>query len=418
MTAVREPTAEGSLERDGVELHWLEWAPEAGQGEPPALFLLHGLSSNARYWERLARRFPHRRLVAFDQRAHGASGAPPDGYSLEALTGDAAFAIEALGLGRPVVAGHSWGAFVALDLAAARPDLVAGIATIDGALSSMRERLSWEEASKVMQSPLPRYPDLETAYADSRRYLDEAWDADLEAFVASGLRRDGDAWVLPLTAGIRLQFLRELYGFQPEVAWASAPGPALAAVAAGDVAMRSWKDAGARRVREVRPDVDIRWYDSRHDIPLIRADEIAADLERLCLRAAFLEAAREAEALGGDWARPSPLEGWSAKDVLAHVSSSVAALPAVLDARGEPPPGSGSQFDPDRWNAAMVRRRAERSVEELIDELRAAAEQLDVLLVDEDLARPVAAGPDAGRPAGEALRIAAGHALEHLRQLR
>ena len=280
---MREPTREGELERAGVRLRWLEWAPDRPP-ETPALFLLHGLSSNARYWERLARRFPHRRLVALDQRAHGRSDAPEGGYLMEELTADAAHAIEALDLGRPVVAGHSWGATVALDLAASRPDLVCGLAVIDGPLASMRERLSWDEAAQLMQPPLPRYRELAAAYADARRYVDEAWDRDLEAFVEAGLRRDGEDWVLTLTAPVRLQILEQLYAFQPEAAWASLEVPALVAVAGADLGMRPWKEAGARRLRELRPEADLRWYDSRHDIPLIRADEVAADLEELCRR--------------------------------------------------------------------------------------------------------------------------------------
>lgn len=280
---MREPTAEGHLERAGVQLHWLEWAPET-PAQRPALFLLHGLSSNARYWERLARRFPQRRLVALDQRAHGGSDVPEAGYGMAELTADAAWAIEQLGLDRPVVAGHSWGATIALDLAASHPGLVCGLAVIDGPLASMSERLTWDEAAQLMQPPLPRYADLAAAYADAGRYVDEAWASDLEPFVEAGLRRDGDAWVLTLTAPVRLQILEQLYQFQPEAAWASLEVPALVAVAGADRGMRPWKEAGARRVEELRPDADIRWYDSRHDIPLIRADEVAADLEALCAR--------------------------------------------------------------------------------------------------------------------------------------
>jgi pimeloyl-ACP methyl ester carboxylesterase len=75
LALVRGPTDEGYLDRGGVRLNWLEWAP-SGPPEPPAILLLHGLSSNARYWERVARRMNNRRLVALDQRSHGLSGRP------------------------------------------------------------------------------------------------------------------------------------------------------------------------------------------------------------------------------------------------------------------------------------------------------------------------------------------------------
>lgn len=281
----REPTNEGFLERAGVRLHWLEWAP-SGTSSGPCVLLLHGLSSNARYWERIARRLPDRRLVALDQRAHGLSDAPATGYGNDQLTADAAHAIQALELGRPVVVGHSWGSTVALDLAATQPALAAGVAIFDGVMSSMSERLSWEDASRLMQPPLPRYGDLEEAYAASRELLGEAWGDDLEPFVRAGLRRDGDAWVLTLTAPIRLQILEQLFAFRPEAALASVVAPLLVGFASGDVGLRGWKEESARRIGEAHPDAEVRWYESRHDIPLIRADEVAADLEQLVEKAA------------------------------------------------------------------------------------------------------------------------------------
>jgi len=281
---VREPTDEGYLEREGVRLHWLEWAPP-GTPEPPAILLLHGLSSNARYWERVARRMTNRRLVALDQRSHGLSDAPPTGYGLDVLAADAAHAIRALGLNRPVVVGHSWGGTVALEVGATPGELVSGVAVMDGPIASISERITWEDASRMMQPPLPRYASLEEAFEANRQMLGEAWGEDLQAFVKAGLRRDGDSWMLTLTAPVRLQILEQLYQFRPEVALAAIDAPLLVGLAAADTAMRAWKEEGARRVQEIHPDADIRWYDSRHDIPLIRPGEIATDLETLARRA-------------------------------------------------------------------------------------------------------------------------------------
>ena len=137
----------------------------------------------------------------------------------------------------------------------------------------------------MMQPPLPRYGSLEEAFEASRQVLGEAWGEDLQAFVKGGLRRDGDSWVLTLTAPVRLQILEQLYRFRPEVAFAAIDAPLLVGLAAIDTAMRAWKEEGARRMQETRRDAVIRWYDSRHDIPLIRPDEVATDLEALARRA-------------------------------------------------------------------------------------------------------------------------------------
>src|SRR2546421_5439105 len=108
---------EGWIERSGVRLHYLEWEP-VGDPQEPALFMLHGLSSNALVWERMARHLPARRMVALDQRSHGLSDRPTDGYASSELVEDAAHTIRELGLGQPLVLGHSWGAAVALEVAA------------------------------------------------------------------------------------------------------------------------------------------------------------------------------------------------------------------------------------------------------------------------------------------------------------
>jgi hypothetical protein len=90
--------------------------------------------------------------------------------------------------------------------------------------------------------------------------------------------------VLRLSAPVRLQILEQLYEFRPEVAAAAVTAPLLVGFAANDATLRVRKEEGARRMLEIRPDADIRWYDSRHDIPLIRADDVATDLEALARR--------------------------------------------------------------------------------------------------------------------------------------
>jgi len=77
------------------------------------MLLLHGLSSNAHYWDRLAAHLGDRRLVALDQRGHGLTGRlphvppAPAGFAMDELIADAVFVTEQLDIGQPVVAGHS-----------------------------------------------------------------------------------------------------------------------------------------------------------------------------------------------------------------------------------------------------------------------------------------------------------------------
>lgn len=101
-------------------------------GDGPPLVLLHGIGSRAASWlpvaETLAERF---RLYAPDFRGHGASDKPARGYLVADYAADLAALLDALGLERPLVVGHSLGALVALDWAAADPERPAKVVVED-----------------------------------------------------------------------------------------------------------------------------------------------------------------------------------------------------------------------------------------------------------------------------------------------
>ena len=280
--------AVGWLERDGVRIRYLEWLADSGTARSPAILLLHGLSSNARYWERVARRLGTRRVVALDQRGHGWTGRPPQapplpiGYGMESLLEDASLLIDALRLDKPVIVGHSWGATVALELAATRPELASGLVFIDGPVQSPAQMFNWEEAQRLMQPPLPRFSSIRDAIDESHRDFGEAWDSDLEPFVTDRVMADGDALVLTLTAPVRLELLRGLYDSQPEGLWPRLEVPAVALLALRSFARVSRStDPGVIRLGEIAPRVEVKWFDTPHDIPLYMPAEVAAEIERV-----------------------------------------------------------------------------------------------------------------------------------------
>jgi pimeloyl-ACP methyl ester carboxylesterase len=299
---VIEP-ADGWLERDGISLHYVEWPadPDAAL-EPPILFL-HGLSSNARYWDRVARHLVDRRQIALDQRGHGLTGRPPnsprlpEGYAMAELVEDAAVVIDTLRLRRPVVVGHSWGAAVALELVGTKPDVASGLVFIDGPVQSASNLFSWHDAQRIMQPPLPRFATFAGAMAESMRNFAEAWNDDLEPFVKARVVEDGDALVLTLTAPARLELLRGIYDSQPDLLWPEVPLPAAALLALRSFARISRStDAGVNRLREIAPQVAVKWFDTPHDIPLYMPVEVAAEVERVASLAA---AAERSEASAG-----------------------------------------------------------------------------------------------------------------------
>jgi len=157
---------------------------------------------------------------------------------------------------------------------------------LDGPLQSFSKLMSWEQASVVMQPPLKRYPQLEDAYAEQRTYLENGWADDLAAFVDAGLVREGDAYVLPLTAEVRLQILKELFFADYDELWRRVDAlPVLVAVAArAPEPIASFKRGAAEVVKQLAPHADLRWYDSAHDIPLHLPDDVAAATEEVAQR--------------------------------------------------------------------------------------------------------------------------------------
>lgn len=137
------------------------------------------------------------------------------------------------------------------------------------------------------------------------------------------------------------------------------------------------------------------------------------------LQAHFLELASIVRALHGDWSAPADgYEGWTLKDLLAHLSSTEASLAAVAaSATQEQRPGA-EPFDADRWNRSQVRKRADKDAQELLNEFDMGTTQLVDVLTDIDLSKPVTIGAYPGYRLGKAMAAMLEHQRKHLTDLR
>lgn len=96
--------------RTGVRLHYAEQGDP--RGEP--LILLHGLGDSWYSFSGILPKLPTSlRVFAIDQRGHGDSDRPASGYTLADLSDDAVAFMDAMGIPRATVIGHSMGSFVA-----------------------------------------------------------------------------------------------------------------------------------------------------------------------------------------------------------------------------------------------------------------------------------------------------------------
>jgi len=115
--------------RNGIRLHHLDWGAEGA----PGIVLVHGSRLHAHVWDDFSRRFSDRfRIVAIDQRGHGESGwGAPEDYQLEELYRDLRAVVEARGLSRYTLIGHSLGGRVSMLYANRHQAELEGLVLVD-----------------------------------------------------------------------------------------------------------------------------------------------------------------------------------------------------------------------------------------------------------------------------------------------
>ena len=117
----------GHVIANGIKLHYHRTG-----GNKPSVVLLHGMTDAGPCWLRLAQALEtDYDLIMPDARGHGLSDAPESSYGREDHAADAAGLIDALGLQKPVLIGHSMGAGAAAVAAATYPDKVGGLVLED-----------------------------------------------------------------------------------------------------------------------------------------------------------------------------------------------------------------------------------------------------------------------------------------------
>ncbi len=118
-----------------------------GDGEP--LLLLNGIAMTMASWQPVVVRLPGRRIVRLDLRGQLLSPGRPPAH-LRGHAEDVAALVDGLGVGPLDVLATSFGAAVAVVLAAHRPDLVRSLvllAAVDRATPAMRSEIRrWREA--------------------------------------------------------------------------------------------------------------------------------------------------------------------------------------------------------------------------------------------------------------------------------
>jgi 3-oxoadipate enol-lactonase len=167
----------------------------AGEGAPPVV-LVHAGVADSRMWDPQWAPFSAAyRAIRFDLRGFGRSALPPEPY---AHGRDLVALLERLGGGPVLLVAASMGGAVALEVAVARPDLVAALVLAGAALPghdwSAETRASWDEEAAALERG-----DLDAAvegnlrtWVDGRRGPSAAVDPAVRELVGRMQRRAFD----------------------------------------------------------------------------------------------------------------------------------------------------------------------------------------------------------------------------------
>jgi pimeloyl-ACP methyl ester carboxylesterase len=274
-----------------LQLHYRRWSTPSPDPHLPPILLLHGLASAIPIWNFVAPLLAEQGhlVVALDQRGHGESDKPESGYDFATIVEDDTIAIQALGLARPIVVGHSWGASVALNYAAVHADNISSLILVDGATNQLSSRPNWSREQALQALAPPRFSGTprETFLSFYKRGpLGQQWSAELEDIVLHIVQLREDDTVAPrLDFEHHLQIISAMWD-QPlfdlyhqvrcPIKLIAAEQPATSDTQAAFLQMRR---QGIEHIQTLRPNIRIVWMpDTIHDIPLQRPALLAQEI--------------------------------------------------------------------------------------------------------------------------------------------
>lgn len=149
---------------DGIKIQLAVW-----EGKGKQILCIHGLTANCRFWDCLASALsPQHRVIAMDLRGRGLSDKPSKGYSIERHCKDVLALIDDLGLKRPVLMGHSLGAFISLVFSAKHPQRVDRLVLVDGG-----GKLTETQMAKVFAGIKPSLDRLGKTFPSFEDYISQ-----------------------------------------------------------------------------------------------------------------------------------------------------------------------------------------------------------------------------------------------------
>jgi pimeloyl-ACP methyl ester carboxylesterase len=223
------PVCDEFIVAGDLTFHYVQW----GEQGPPIIFV-HGLTANAFCFQAFADDLTRdHRVFAYDLRGRGDSDKPESGYSIPIHAADLAELIDEWELNRPVVAGHSSGAFIALYLAAHYPEKLSKLILIDAGASvawkTIEEQPAWLTASiNRLGTPVASFEEY-MQRLKAAPFLGPYWNPYFDLYFEHDIytKSDGSAVSKAFREGIIEDNKYNLYEYKPEEQWKDVTVPTL-----------------------------------------------------------------------------------------------------------------------------------------------------------------------------------------------
>lgn len=152
---------------------------DAGSGDPPILFV-HGIGNHTHFAAQIDYFSRSHRVIAPDLPGFGRSDAPERAYGIATFADDIAWLCDELDLRGPVIVGHSMAGAVAVEVAAARPELPSAIVLLDPIPIVPLPALQAQRAQLAEALAGPAYREAFRGFAEARMFRPTD-DPDLRA---------------------------------------------------------------------------------------------------------------------------------------------------------------------------------------------------------------------------------------------
>ena len=223
-----KPARDEYIVAGDLTFHYIQWGE---QGQP--LVCIHGITANASCFQAFADGLADdHRVFAYDLRGRGDSDKPESGYSVPIHAADLAEIIDELGLDRPVIIGHSLGAYIGVYFAAHHPEKLSKLVLVDGGAplpwETSEDQPAWLTSSIARLGITIASFDEYTQRLKVAPFLGPYWNDYLELYFEHDIYRNSDGSVVPKGSREAVhEEQRNLEKFNPEEQWAKLQVPVL-----------------------------------------------------------------------------------------------------------------------------------------------------------------------------------------------